>query len=139
MIYCIHYLHDLIYQYTHFLILKSHICWFYSLRANESFSNNNFQNFLHDACTTFLKLFRSYLRNRKQHIWTDKNNNTNEKKVTWHVLQGSILPLGFLIYAYDLPSASDSLNTTIFVDNLKYFLNKRTQESYFDSEKKITE
>ena len=69
-----------------------------------------------------LAWFRSYLKNRRQYICVNNDNETDEQKVTHGVPQGSILrPLLFLIYANDLPRVSNLLNTIMFADDTNLF------------------
>ena len=68
-----------------------------------------------------LKLFESYLDNRKQFI-TYNNNNTSLEKITCGVPQGSILgPLLFLIYVNDLSQASNMSDPIMFTDDVNLF------------------
>ena len=64
-----------------------------------------------------LKLFESFLDDRKQFI-AYSNNNTSFEKITCGVPQGSVLGhLLLLIYINDLSQASNKLESIIFADD----------------------
>ena len=59
---------------------------------------------------------------------------TNEQKVTCKVPQGSILgSLLFLIYAKDVPSASNLLNTILFADDTNLFFKRKDMRVLFST------
>ena len=64
-----------------------------------------------------LKLFSSYLENRKQHTEID-NVKSNTSLITTGIPQGSILgPLLFIIYINDFAQATKMLNFLIYADD----------------------
>ena len=66
---------------------------------------------------TVLKLFRSYLENRKQYVVFGEAKSAY-REVEIGVPQGSILgPLLFIIYINDLPNASSLLEYILFADD----------------------
>ena len=66
--------------------------------------------------------FLSYLSTRKQYIHMSENSKTDLKYVTCGVSQGFILvPLLFLVYANNPPTASRLLDSTNFTDGILTF------------------
>ena len=78
-----------------------------------------------------LKLFESYLNNRKQFIiFNDRN--TSFADIKCGVPQGSILgPLLLLIYANDLSRASDILHPIMFADDINLFYSHKDIKKLF--------
>ena len=77
-----------------------------------------------------LKLFKSYLFNRKQYIFTDEGN-TDMESISCGVPQGSILgPLLFLIFVNDLSQAT-SLDPIMFADDTDLFYSNKNIASLF--------
>ena len=85
---------------------------------------------------TALKLFKSYLTNRKQYT-TVKGTNSDKDTVSSGVPQGSVLgPLFFLLYINDLPKATN-LKTWLFADDAVLVAeanNLKTLENFMNAE-----
>jgi len=73
-----------------------------------------------------LKLFESYLSNRKQYVvYNDVTSNLT--KITCGVPQGSILgPLLFILYINDISNASNILHFILFADDTNLFLSNNS-------------
>ena len=79
-----------------------------------------------------LKLFKSYLSNRKQYISTYQGN-TDMAAITCGVPQGSILgPLLFLIFVNDLKK-STSLDPIMFADDTNLFYSHKNIKYLFET------
>ena len=80
-----------------------------------------------------IRLFNSYLHNRKQYI-TFTNKCTAFENKTCSVPQGSILvPLFFLIYLNDLPNVSKLLDPIMFADDTNLFFFYHDIQTLFDT------
>ena len=80
-----------------------------------------------------IRLFNSYLHNRKQYI-TFTNKCTAFENKTCSVPQGSILvPLFFLIYLNDLPNVSKLLDPIMFADDTNLFFLYHDIQTLFDT------
>ena len=81
---------------------------------------------------TQLKLFQSYLHNRKQYVPFGNNRQSNLLSVNCGVPQGSILgPHLFLLYVNDLHKASKVLNPIMFADDTNLFYSHRNIKELF--------
>ena len=81
---------------------------------------------------TYLKLFKSYLHNRKQFVTYGNNKQSNLLSISCGVPQGSILgPLLFLLYVNDLRNATNILQTIMFADDTNLFCSHKTIKELF--------
>ena len=81
---------------------------------------------------TYLKLFKSYLHNRKQFVTYGNNKQSNLLSISCGVPQGSILgPLLFLLYVNDLRNATNILQTIMFADDTNLFCSHKNIKELF--------
>ena len=81
-----------------------------------------------------LRWFEIYLSNCKQYISYKGNKCTTFENITYGVPQGSILgPLLFLIYANDLPNATNILDPIMFADDTNLFYSYHDIKTLFST------